>query len=360
MPIRSMLAFEPTIIVPSLTLSDEAGPPAPIWQEDVMERKKKRAVGKKVGRKAKGSEGEDLSQEQNFLDDRKAKAFRALEEACAEVEKARAEAEVLKVSLETHSFEVECLQKELREEHGEMARLRAELALEKEEKRKVQEEVNATMERALQDFKSSKDMEDIKIAFAQEAFLEGFQVCLGLIIENFFDIDVDLLLEEPENRASPLCTDAKVTPAAHAIEATPVISKSVGAAFEPALENVLTSPVGEPPENASDNQGHTPHSLVDADPLPQGVSFKPLIRGLKKKVHLLRKKLKKDVVSFSIQKGSFEKKITELKRNASDKSWALTAKISFLEADLKEAKEKNYLLEGSSPWSTEKAQYDWD
>ncbi|EHA8587318.1 hypothetical protein COCNU_scaffold001878G000020 [Cocos nucifera] len=100
-------------------------------------------------------------------------------------------------------------------------------------------------------------------------------------------------------------------------------------------------------ENASNKQGHNPHSLVDADPLPQKVSFKPLIRGLKKKVHLLRKRLKrveadlessqknasrttkeitylydlhmKDAVSFSIWKGSFEKEIAELKRNASDK-----------------------------------------
>ena len=95
-----------------------------------------------------------------------------------------------------------------------------------------------------------------------------------------------------------------------------------------------------------------------------------MIRGLKKEVHLLRKKLKKveadlqfsrknaskatreitrlhglhikDAVSFSIQKGSFEKEITELKRNSSDKSWALTAK------NLKKTKKKIYLLEGSS------------
>ncbi|EHA8587498.1 hypothetical protein COCNU_scaffold002442G000010 [Cocos nucifera] len=103
---------------------------------------------------------------------------------------------------------------ELREEHCEMAKLRAELALEKKEKRKAQEEVSAAMERAVQNFKSSKDIEDIKIDFALKAFLEGFQ-------------------------------------------------------------------------------GHDLLSLVDADPLPQGVSFKPLIKDLKKKVHQLRKRLKR-------------------------------------------------------------------
>ncbi|KAG1338526.1 hypothetical protein COCNU_04G008320 [Cocos nucifera] len=88
--------------MPSLALSDEAIPLTPIRQEGAME-KKKRTVGKK---------------------------------------------------------------NELREEHGEMAKLRAELVLEKEEKRKAQEEVSTAMERAVQNFKSSKDMEDIKIDFA--------------------------------------------------------------------------------------------------------------------------------------------------------------------------------------------------
>ncbi|KAG1327514.1 hypothetical protein COCNU_01G014480 [Cocos nucifera] len=100
-----------------------------------------------------------------FLE-RWAEASRALEEAHAEVEKARAEADALKVASEIHSSKVQCLQKELREKCEEMAKLRAELALEKEERRKAQEEVNAAMERAVQDFKSSKDIEDIKINFA--------------------------------------------------------------------------------------------------------------------------------------------------------------------------------------------------
>ncbi|EHA8586187.1 hypothetical protein COCNU_scaffold000005G000010 [Cocos nucifera] len=174
-----------------------------------MERKKKKAVSKKVGRKVKSSEGEDLSQEQGSLDDREviqalmeesilphivermhqkddieswhtanypfahsemanqrwAEASRALEEAYAEAEKAQAKVDALKVASKTHSSVVKCL-KELREESKEMAKLRAELALEKEERRKAQEEVSAIMGRAVQDFKSSKDMEDIKIDFA--------------------------------------------------------------------------------------------------------------------------------------------------------------------------------------------------
>ncbi|EHA8589777.1 hypothetical protein COCNU_scaffold012270G000020 [Cocos nucifera] len=122
-----------------------------------------------------------------------------------------------------------------------MAKLRAELALKKEEKRKVQEEVSATMKRTVQNFKSSKDMEDIKIDFAQEAFLEGFQVCMGRVAENFFNIDLDLFLEEPDDRAGPSSIVAEVAP------------KSVDAVSELAqgsesIENVPSSPVGKPPE----------------------------------------------------------------------------------------------------------------
>ena len=67
----------------------------------------------------------------------RAEASKALEEACAKAEKAQAEADVLKVTSETHLYEVVRLWKESREEHEEMAKLRAKLALEKEEKRKA-------------------------------------------------------------------------------------------------------------------------------------------------------------------------------------------------------------------------------
>ncbi|KAG1342512.1 hypothetical protein COCNU_05G007410 [Cocos nucifera] len=66
-----------------------------------------------------------------------AEASRVLEEARVEAEKARVEDDALKVASEIHSSKVECLQKELREERKEMVKLRAELALKKEERRKA-------------------------------------------------------------------------------------------------------------------------------------------------------------------------------------------------------------------------------
>ena len=70
----------------------------------------------------------------------------------------------------------------------------------------------------------------------------------------------------------------------------------------------------------------------------------------------LQKLHRKDSTSFSIRKDNFERELVKLKKSASDKSWALMAKISFLEVELKVAKEKIQLLEGSSPWSTDKPQ----
>ncbi|KAG1367014.1 hypothetical protein COCNU_13G008040 [Cocos nucifera] len=182
-----------------------------------MEKRKKRAVGKKVGRRVESSESGGPNQEQASLDDREvvqslmkesillyiatkmlrkgdverfdesfatylehghylfahsevaskrwAKASKALEEARAEVEKAQAKVKSMRVALEIQSTEVEHLREELRAEHEEMMNLRTVLAQEEEEKRKAQEGVDAVVQRAVESFKSSRDMEDIKIAF---------------------------------------------------------------------------------------------------------------------------------------------------------------------------------------------------
>ena len=45
--------------------------------------------------------------------------------------------------------------------------------------------------------------------------------------------------------------------------------------------------------NALDDLSHDSPLPIDADPLPHGVSIKPLIRSLKKEIHRLKKKLKK-------------------------------------------------------------------
>ncbi|KAG1327776.1 hypothetical protein COCNU_01G017100 [Cocos nucifera] len=171
----------------------------------------------------------------------------------------------------------------------------------------------------MEEFKTSSEMKDLNITFSQKAFNKDFELYEGRIAQRFLELDLDFLEEEE--------TDEEAGPS------------STGA--DP-------SSTTAPSENPPPNQGHDPSSSIDADPSPQGVSLKPLIKSLKKEVHHLKKKLKKigddlqtswknasevtkevtllrnlhmkNSVSFSIRKGSFERKISKLKKNASDKS----------------------------------------
>ncbi|EHA8588907.1 hypothetical protein COCNU_scaffold007140G000010 [Cocos nucifera] len=79
----------------------------------------------------------------------------------------------MRVASKIQSIEVEHLQEELRAEHEKTTNLRTTLAQE-EEKRTAQEGVGTAVEQVVESFKSSRDVEDIKIVFAQEAFIEGF------------------------------------------------------------------------------------------------------------------------------------------------------------------------------------------
>ncbi|EHA8588520.1 hypothetical protein COCNU_scaffold005638G000010 [Cocos nucifera] len=345
-------------------------------------------------------------------------------------------------------------------------------------------------------------MEDIKIAFAQEAFLEGFEICMRRIEKNFRGVDPNLLTDESSEGVGPSNAGATSRITEPALSAPKLAAEASKSILKPdATKDVSISPASALVEKPSNDCSQGPSSLINAELLSQEIDTQAtemLTKGLyikkrkgkvpsdgskrakgalhkeefistklkatltleeerrkevknrviqletqmaksisevmtravevfktsleirnlnvefgqkafikdssstkvgwpkggsdkafdkkSKEVHLLKKKLKKmeddlqasrkntsevtkevtrlhglhmkDAVSFNIWKDSFEKKIIKLKRNASDKSWALTAKISSLEADLKNAGEKIHLVEGSSPWSIDKAQYD--
>ena len=63
--------------------------------------------------------------------------------------------------------------------------LRVALILSEAKRNKAEVEVGIKRERAVEAFKSSKAMEDIKIAFTHEAFLEGFEICMRRVTKNF-------------------------------------------------------------------------------------------------------------------------------------------------------------------------------
>ncbi|EHA8586752.1 hypothetical protein COCNU_scaffold000878G000010 [Cocos nucifera] len=117
----------------------------------------------------------------------------------------------------------------------------------------MEEEVDTKRERAIDNFKSSKVMEDIKIAFAREAILKGFQICMRRVMENFSDIDLDLLMDESDDEASPSYASIEVGAASHIAEPTLKIFDSTTAAPKPAqelevVENTPTSFTTAPPK----------------------------------------------------------------------------------------------------------------
>ncbi|EHA8586789.1 hypothetical protein COCNU_scaffold000938G000010 [Cocos nucifera] len=59
------------VVASSPAVFEEVAPSAPLQQEEVVERKKRKAIEKKVGRKAGNSRGKGPSQKQASLNDRK-------------------------------------------------------------------------------------------------------------------------------------------------------------------------------------------------------------------------------------------------------------------------------------------------
>ncbi|KAG1365004.1 hypothetical protein COCNU_12G000040 [Cocos nucifera] len=113
------------------------------------------------------------------------------------VERVRAKVSRLKVASKIQAIEVEHLRKVSWREEEASTRLRAALAFSEVKKKKTEEEISVERERAVKAFKSSQAMEDIKIAFFQETFLEGFEICMRRVVKNFSGVDLDFLTDEP-------------------------------------------------------------------------------------------------------------------------------------------------------------------
>ncbi|KAG1327767.1 hypothetical protein COCNU_01G017010 [Cocos nucifera] len=180
----------------------------------------------------------------------KVEASKTIQEAQEEIKKVQAKVEDPKKASRSHSAKVDHLQEALRREEQVSVGLKAALSLEEEKQRKAKEEVDAEKERAVEVFKSTKVMEDIKIAFTQEAFLEGFMVCMKRIVKKFPNTDLDFLIEEPGDKVEPSHIDAVppiIRPDAETSNTAMVISESVP---EPGVaEDMPTSPTAPPPED---------------------------------------------------------------------------------------------------------------
>ncbi|EHA8587096.1 hypothetical protein COCNU_scaffold001426G000030 [Cocos nucifera] len=157
MPIQAVSVLEFDAAALSPTIPDEAAPFTSPEQGEVTEKRKKK--------------------EKNVIA-KKVKISKVLKEAQAEAERVWAEVDRLKVASEIQVVEVERLQEALQREEEASASLKVALALSEDKRKKAKEEIDIEKERAVEVFKSSSAMEDIKIAFTKETFLEEFEICM--------------------------------------------------------------------------------------------------------------------------------------------------------------------------------------
>ncbi|KAG1327731.1 hypothetical protein COCNU_01G016650 [Cocos nucifera] len=95
-----------------------------------------------------------------------AEASKTLQEVQAKVERVQAEVNHLKAASKIQATEIEHLRERSWKEEEVFAGLRTALTLSKDKRKKAEEEVSIERERAVEAFKSSKAMEDTKIAFS--------------------------------------------------------------------------------------------------------------------------------------------------------------------------------------------------
>ncbi|EHA8588032.1 hypothetical protein COCNU_scaffold003949G000010 [Cocos nucifera] len=286
---------------------------------------------------------------------------------------------------EEKATNIESFQGVLRKEEFISVGVKATLALEVERKKEVENKVAElearmaklvleVMTQAVEEFTASFETRNLNVEFDQEAFIKDFELCKCRVARRFPELDLKFLEEEDD--------DVEAGPS-YAIVDPSFVELAFGPS-EPAIEAPEPVRALEAVKSALAPSSIIPfESPINIDPLPQGVLLKPLIKDLKKEIHLLKRKLKKtednlqasqmnaseatkevtclqnlhmkDSASFSIRKESFERKLAELRKNASDKSLVLMARIGSLETQLKAVKEKIQLLKESSSWSSDKA-----
>ncbi|EHA8588940.1 hypothetical protein COCNU_scaffold007375G000010 [Cocos nucifera] len=281
-----------------------------------------------------------------------AEVLKAKEDLQAEIDHLKAEKATKAECLAWEKVaEVVSLQDALRKEEFSSTELQAMLALEEERRNEAKIKVidlearmvkliSEAMTRIVEEFKASSEMRNLNIAFK----------------------------EDPNKEAGP--SDAVIDPTPN----------------EPA--SCLPKSTMEMPEPAQKLEAAKSVPTSSAAASSKGVPLKSMIRNLRKEVYHLKKKLKKtedelqrskknalkvmievtcfrnlhmkDFINYNTKKGNFEKELARFRKDASDKSWVLAAKINSLETEPNAEKEKVKLLEGSSSLSSDRTQCDGD
>ncbi|XP_073106610.1 uncharacterized protein [Elaeis guineensis] len=149
------------------------------------------------------------------------------------------------------------------------------------------------MVRAVEEFKTSSEMRDLKVQFGQAAFIKGFELCQEKMVGKFLELNLGFLDEASDDEARPSEAAASLPPVgtSSTIAATAVDLPGVSSSFTSASE-----------------------CPTEALSRPQGIPLKSMIRDLRRKVHHLMKKSKKLDDELHRLRKSHSKATTEVTR----------------------------------------------
>ena len=121
--------------------------------------------------------------------------------------------------LKESSVEVEHLQGALGSAKYASMKMKEELASELEKRKKAEaiifkgeRRIAEAKEQIILDFKALKELEDIKIKFAKEAFVKGFELCQKRVAEKFSELDLGFLGKESFEDEMEPSTSANLSP----------------------------------------------------------------------------------------------------------------------------------------------------
>ncbi|EHA8588084.1 hypothetical protein COCNU_scaffold004067G000020 [Cocos nucifera] len=196
----------------------------------------------------------------------------------AEVDSLRGKVAEAEHLMEEKAVENEDLQGVIWREEFISTRLKATLILEEEEKKKAKIrviELEAQMSKytldtaaqAMEEFKASSEIKDLNIAFDQESFIKGFELCEGRVAWRFPELDLNFLKEESDEEAGPSGAAADSSPA-----------KVVPDSSEPVVE--VPKPVQEPTVATKAPVESAPEFMAAPRVLSSPAASSPKVEGL--------------------------------------------------------------------------------